>query len=29
MLRIADLLPERYHGVYASAGISEDTTLAD
>ena len=29
MLRIADLLPERYHGVYASAGISEDTMLAD
>ena len=29
MLRIADLLPERYHGVYASAGISEETMLAD
>jgi 1-acyl-sn-glycerol-3-phosphate acyltransferase len=29
MLRIADLLPERYHGIYASAGISEDTMLAD
>ncbi len=29
MLRIADLLPERYHGVYASAGIREDTMLAD
>ena len=29
MLRIAELLPERYHGVYATDRIREDTMLAD